>query len=421
MALTTLCITFSLWSVINARVDQLFCEDFDTNGMNGWDTQFSGNPSLGNGGSIGSLFSASFLGTSTMTMKGSIDATNYINLFMNYSLDNEYYQSSVDSFYAEYSLNDGQNYLSLFPEFPGIYHNILRYFSTSANGVSNLKLRFRTDVSSNQFTNAYIDDICVYGTLPTSAPTTPSPTSASPTTAKPSVSPSETPSKSPVTSSPTTATPTVDTSLHLIYSDNMTDSSKWDVISIGSGVIFTSADCGFNGDNCLRIGVQGIMSTTISTIGYRGIRIFIDVREDLVTSEEECYLRYKTPEPDWVYALLASTRDGTKQDIEVIVPNNILYNNQASFEIQLVNSAVSGESKYCYFDDLRVYGFVYVPTKAPTFYPTSSMQSTLGPSASPTQRPTVTDLSTNNPTSPTIKAVDLSTMSPSNDGMFMYI
>eukprot|EP01083_Nonionella_stella_P176188 615841_1 len=159
--------------------------------------------------------------------------------------------------------------------------------------------------------------------------------------------------------------------------------------------------------NCLRTTHDASISRIISTTGFQSIHLRIDVaaKDVEISTNDWCVIQYRTASTNWINVNIIQG-DDYALNYDVFI-QNIIYNNQQSFEVKMGIAANSGGDN-CFFDNLKVFGIPYTetttnqPTKKPSIPPTKK------PSIPPTKKPSIP------PTTPTKKPTSQPTHKPTN-------
>eukprot|EP01083_Nonionella_stella_P176190 615846_1 len=145
--------------------------------------------------------------------------------------------------------------------------------------------------------------------------------------------------------------------------------------------------------NCLRTTHDASISRIISTTGFQSIHLRIDVaaKDVEISTNDWCVIQYRTASTNWINVNIIQG-DDYALNYDVFI-QNIIYNNQQSFEVKMGIAANSGGDN-CFFDNLKVFGIPYTET--------TTNQPTKKPSISPTHLPKSQPLNrhTNQPINP---------------------
>ena len=178
---------------------------------------------------------------------------------------------------------------------------------------------------------------------------------------------------------------------------------EWDTTYTGIG---TAGYIELDGGDATTI----VGSPLIPTTGYNTLRIEIDIdRSNDLSSTEFCQVGYKSASTTWIYEDVAGESSGNVRSASFNIPNTDDYNNQASFQLRLRNTA-KDPGDICWYDNLKMYGIpqtssptpaTEVPTSnptsiSPTSKPTTPSPITISPTTTePTLTPTVTETKNN--------------------------
>eukprot|EP01083_Nonionella_stella_P165817 552669_1 len=170
--------------------------------------------------------------------------------------------------------------------------------------------------------------------------------------------------------------------------------------------------------SCIQFGKDASLSRTIPTIGYRSIRLQIDVHADGCeqANGDWCVVQYRTDELDWHNVNVVTGQDHYSLDFEIIIPDISSYNNEETFQVKVgINADTGGDN--CFFDNLQMFGIPYTqnptnpsanpsarPSNEPSFNPSMNpSKRSFNPSQFPSKYPTVqptTSTPSSNPTFP---------------------
>eukprot|EP01083_Nonionella_stella_P162176 532174_1 len=146
--------------------------------------------------------------------------------------------------------------------------------------------------------------------------------------------------------------------------------------------------------NCLRTTHDASISRIISTTGFQSIHLRIDVaaKDVEISTNDWCVIQYRTASTNWINVNIIQG-DDYALNYDVFI-QNIIYNNQQSFEVKMGIAANSETT-------------TNQPTKKPSISPTKK------PSIPPTKKPT--SQPTHKPTNkPTTKPINTATDNPTH-------
>jgi len=263
----------------------------------------------------------------------------------------------------------------------------------SINDRADLTIRLSVD-STESATRCYFDSLELWGAtalvttaFPTSFPTTP--------TAPPSQAPTA------------LADMTCFTNLNL----DTAEKGNWFTQNVRAGV-FALCPNGVAYE-CFKMDNQGLAVKTFSTLGFRTIRLRIDISVFDMIGPDRCIVEYTTS-PDIYTAtyteLISTLVGGTNMDADF--PDDARINDRDDVTIRIRTDFTSANkaTASCYWDALRLFGVSILPSATTELTAATTTNPTSLPSDGPTDAPT------NDPTSaPSVNPTSDPTISPSDD------